>query len=330
MRRREFIALLGGAAAWPLTARAQQAAKTPRIGLLAPGQSEGTDASRVTLNSLVAGLRELGYIEGQNIVVERRFGEFDSDRLRDLAAELAESQVDVIVAFSTTAAFAAKRATSLIPIVAIAMADPVADELVVSLARPGGNVTGTTFLGPELVAKRLQLLKEVVPQLSRVAILWHPHAYSDRTMAGMVKEIEGAAQTLGIPLQLVPTASPEDIAGAFSAIIRERASALSVFPSPMLFSECQTGGVADTAADQIRAGHQSEDGESTRPDDYSRIPATYRRCDRVSGQAICQHNLLHCTSLQLGHEADVRPGGCPLLTVKRKWRGRSAMSPCDP
>src|SRR5271170_7566975 len=93
MRRREFIALLGGAAAWPLTARAQQAAKTPRIGLLAPGRSEGSDASRVTLNSLVAGLRELGYIEGHNIAVERRFGEFDSDRLRELAAELAESQV---------------------------------------------------------------------------------------------------------------------------------------------------------------------------------------------------------------------------------------------
>jgi len=116
-----------------------------------------------------------------------------------------------------------------------------------SLARPGGNVTGTTFLGPELVAKRLQLLREVVPQLSRVAVLWHPHAYSDRTMAGMVKEIEGAAQTLGIPLQLVPTASPEDIAGAFSAIIRERASALSVFPSPMLFSEY--GRIATLAAD---------------------------------------------------------------------------------
>ena len=248
MRRRDFITLVGSAAvAWPLLAHAQQAAKTPRIGLLAPGRSEGSDASRVTLNSLVAGLRELGYIEGQNIAVERRFGEFDSDRLRELAAELAESQVDVIVAFSTTAALAAERATSLIPIVAIAMADPVADELVVSLARPGGNVTGTTFLGPELVAKRLQLLREVVPQLSRVAVLWHPHAYSDRTMAGMVKEIEGAAQTLGIPLQLVPTASPEDIAGAFSAIIRERASALSVFPSPMLFSEY--GRIATLAAD---------------------------------------------------------------------------------
>ena len=117
------------------------------------------------------------------------------------------------------------------------MADPVEDGLVASLARPGGNVTGTTFLGPELVAKRLQLLREVVPQLSRVAVLWHPRAYSDRTNAGMLKEIERAAQTLGMQLQLVSAASPEDIDGAFSAMTRERAAALTVFPSPMLFAE---------------------------------------------------------------------------------------------
>jgi putative ABC transport system substrate-binding protein len=150
---------------------------------------------------------------------------------------LVERQVDLIVAQSTTAARSAKQATSLIPIVAIGMADPVEDELVASLARPGGNVTGTTFLGPELVAKRLQLLREAVPQLSRVAVLWHPRAYTDRTMAGMLKEIESAAQTLGIQLQLVPAASPHDIADAFPAMIKERAAALTVFPSPMLYAE---------------------------------------------------------------------------------------------
>ena len=128
------------------------------------------------------------------------------------------------------------------------MADPVEDELVASLARPGGNVTGTTFLGPELVAKRLQLLNEVVPQHSRVAILWHPRAYGDRTMAGMFKEAERAAQTLGVQLQLVPAASPEDISGAFSVMTRERADALSVFPSPMLFAEY--GRIASIAADK--------------------------------------------------------------------------------
>jgi putative ABC transport system substrate-binding protein len=248
MQRREFITLLGGAAAaWSLAASAQQGTVIPRIGVLAPGRSEGPDASRVTLDSLVVGLRELGYTEGQNIAIEHQFGESNLDRLREVAAELVKSKVDVIVALSTTAARPAKQATSLIPIVAIAMADPVEDDLVASLARPGGNVTGTTFLGPELVAKRLQLLKEVSPQLIRVAVLWHPRAYGDRTMAGMLKEVERAAQTLGMQLQLVPVKSPDDIAGAFSAMTGERAGALSVFPSPMLFAEYSR--IASLAAD---------------------------------------------------------------------------------
>jgi putative tryptophan/tyrosine transport system substrate-binding protein len=248
MSRRRFLGILSGAAAsWTLCARAQQETKIPRIGLLAPGRSEGADASRVTLNSLVAGLRELGYTEGQNIVIERRFGESNPDRLRKVTDELIELKVDVIVALSTTAARPAKQATSRIPIVAIGMADPVEDELVASLARPGGNVTGTSFLGPELVAKRLQLLGQVVPQLVRVAVLLHPRAYSDRTMDGMSTEIERAAQTLGMKLQLVPAAGPEDIAGAFSAMARERAAALSLFPSPMLFAEY--GRIASLAAE---------------------------------------------------------------------------------
>jgi putative ABC transport system substrate-binding protein len=248
MRRRRFLGVLGGAAAsWTLCARAQQGTKIPRIGVLTPGRSQGADASRATLNALVAGLRELGYAEGQNIAFERRFAESNPDRLRKLADELVELKVDVIVALSTTAARPAKQATSLIPIVAIGMADPVGDELVASLARPGGNVTGTSFLGPELVAKRLQLLGEVVPQLVRVAVLWHPRAYGDRTMAGMLTEIERAARTLGMKLQLVPAAGPEDIASAFSAMIRERAAALCMFPSPMLFAEYSR--IASLAAD---------------------------------------------------------------------------------
>jgi putative tryptophan/tyrosine transport system substrate-binding protein len=117
------------------------------------------------------------------------------------------------------------------------MADPVDDELVTSLARPGGNVTGTTFLGPQLVTKRLQLLSEIVPQHSRVAVLWHPRAYSDRTMDGMVKEAEHAAQTLGMQLQFMPANSPEEITGTFSTLTRDGADALCVFPSPMLFAE---------------------------------------------------------------------------------------------
>jgi putative tryptophan/tyrosine transport system substrate-binding protein len=248
MRRREFIALFGGAAAWPLAARAQRETKTPRIGILAPGRSVGADAGLVTLNSIVTGLRELGYIEGQNIAIERRFGEANGDHLREVAAELVTQGLDIIVALSTTAARPLKQATSVIPVVVIAMADPVEDELVASLARPGGNVTGTTFLGPELVAKRLQLLSEVVPQHSHVAVLWHPRAYGDRTMAGMLKEAERAAQILGMQLQFVAAANPDDIEGAFSSMTSGRADALSVFPSPILFAEYAR--IASIAADK--------------------------------------------------------------------------------
>jgi putative tryptophan/tyrosine transport system substrate-binding protein len=238
VRRREFIILLAGeAATWPCIVRAQQGTKIPRIGVLSPSRSEDASPNRVTLKAFVAGLRELGYVDGQNIIIERQLSEANTDRLREAAAEFVKHNVDVIVTLSTTAARPAKQATSLIPIVAIGMADPVDDELVASLARPGGNVTGTTFLGPQLVTKRLQLLSEVVPQHSRMAVLWHPRAYSDRTMDGMVKEAEHAAQTLGMQLQFVPANSPEEITGTFSSITRDGADALCVFPSPMLFAE---------------------------------------------------------------------------------------------
>ena len=238
MKRREFISLLGGAAiAWPLAARAQQATKMPRIGILSPGRSDLPDPTLNMLNAFLQGLHELGYTEGQNLAIERRYADGSSDRLRELAAELVRRKPDIIVAFSTTAARPAKQATGTIPIVAVAMADPVADGLIASLARPGGNVTGTTFLGPELVAKRLQLLREVVPGLSRVAALWHPNAYSERTMAGVLNEIEVAARTLGLQLQLVPAVGPDDFVSAFAAMVREHADALIVMPSPMLFGE---------------------------------------------------------------------------------------------
>jgi len=217
-------------------AHAQQPAKKPRIGVLAPGRSAGSDASRVTVDALVAGLRELGYTDGQNIIIELEYGESKADRLHERAADLVKRPVDVIVALSTTAARPAKQATSRIPIIVIAMADPVEDELVASLARPGGNVTGTTFLGPELVSKRLQLLSEVVPRHTRVVVLWHPRAYGDRTMSGMVREAEHAAQTLGMQLQFVAATNPEEITRALSAMRREQVDVLSVFPSPFLFA----------------------------------------------------------------------------------------------
>jgi putative ABC transport system substrate-binding protein len=237
MKRREFIAGLGSAAAWPVMARAQQRTTIPRIGVLSPSRSEDSIPNRVILNGFMAGMRELGYVEGQNITIEREFSDANADRLRGLAAELVKRKVEVIVALSTTAARPAKQATSTIPIVAINMADPVEDGLVASLARPGGNVTGTTFLGPELITKRLQLLSEIVPQHSHVDVVWHPSAYGDRTMDGMLKETEHAAQILGMQLQFVPVTKPEEITSAFSVITRDRADAVCVFPSPMLFAE---------------------------------------------------------------------------------------------
>jgi len=170
LRRREFITLLGGAAvAWPLAARAQQGGKLPRLGMLSPGRSELPEPGVIMLDAFVQGLHELGYAEGRNLILERRYAEWRPERLRELAAELAGAGVDVIVAFATPAAGAAKQATSAIPIVAVAVGDPVADGLVDSLAKPGGNVTGTSFLGPELTARRLQLFKDIVPGLSHVA-----------------------------------------------------------------------------------------------------------------------------------------------------------------
>jgi putative ABC transport system substrate-binding protein len=237
MQRRKFITLLGCAAAVPFAARGQQGAKIPRIGILSLDRGNASDPSRAMLDAFMAAFRDLGYIEGQNIAVERKFADGDANRLGELAQELVQLRVDAIVAQATPAARAAGKATSAIPIVGIGLGDPVGDELASSLARPGGNVTGTSFLGPELVSKRLQLLKALVPGLFRVLVLWHPQAYGKRTMAGMLKEIESAAQSLGASLRFVPASNPADLDGAFAAMTAERADSLIVFPSPMLYSQ---------------------------------------------------------------------------------------------
>ncbi len=226
MNRREFIALLGSTlVALSRTVRAEQAPKVARIGYLYPG-SQAAIAGRT--EAMLNGLRDLGYIEGRNLVVERRYGEWKLERLRDLADELVALKVDVIVAAATAAARAAKQATSTIPIVAVSMGDPVGDDLVASLGSPGGNLTGNTFLGPELVAKRLQLFRDAVPGFSRLAALWHPGAYGEATMAGILKETESAAARSGVQLQLVGVAEPHALDNAFSAAVGERADALIV------------------------------------------------------------------------------------------------------
>ncbi|HET7252195.1 MAG TPA: ABC transporter substrate-binding protein [Xanthobacteraceae bacterium] len=232
MKRRDFLTLVGGAAAaWPLAANAQQKGR-PLIGVLNPGS---TDTPGTV--GFYDGLRELGYTEGLNLAIERRYGDWNTDRFQQLAADLVRLKVDVIVVISTSPARAAKQATSIIPIVVGGMADPVGDELIASLSRPGGNITGNTFLGPELIAKRFGLLKDVMSGLSRVAALWHPAAYGKRTIEGMLRETETAAQSLGLQLQLVPALGPGDLDGAFITMTRGHADAVILLPSPMLYGE---------------------------------------------------------------------------------------------
>jgi len=231
-----IVTLALGVLLAPLAAEAQQAGKVARIGILTGGSPE-IPVEQAALDAFRQGLRELGYAEGQNIALDYRFAEERWERLSGLAAELVRLKVDVIFALYTPPALAAKQATSTIPVVAAAMADPVGDGLVASLARPRGNITGTTFLGPELVAKRLGLLKEALPRVSRVAALWHPGVYSERTMRDMLKETEVAARALGVQLQLVEARGPNDFDSAFSAMTRDRAGAFIVLPSPMLYRE---------------------------------------------------------------------------------------------
>jgi putative ABC transport system substrate-binding protein len=182
-------------------------------------------------------LQERGYVEGQNIVIEFRAANGEIERFPALAGELVRLKVDVILAPNTPGARAAQKVTTTMPIVVPVMGDPVRDGLVGSLARPGGNITGLTFLGPELVPKRLTLLKQALPTVSRVAALWHPRAYGERTMSDMMNEAEAAARSMGVDLRLVAVQGADEFERAFSTIDGEHADALIVFPSPMLFVE---------------------------------------------------------------------------------------------
>ena len=239
MKRREFITLLGGAvAAWPLAARAQQAGKVYRIGLFSAG---GPIQSK---KILVNGLRELGWIEGKNILFEGRFAENRLERLPGLAAELVSLDVDVIVAIGTLAPLAAKRATTTIPIVMANAGDPLGSGLVASLARPGGNVTGMSLMAPDLGGKRLELLREVLPSLSRVAVIWNAaNPYS----ALVFEETQRAVKTLAIELQSLEVRSPDDFDGAFDSAMRQKVDALVIVEDPLTFDHLKR--IAEFCAD---------------------------------------------------------------------------------
>jgi putative ABC transport system substrate-binding protein len=228
MKRRAFIALLGGAAAWPLAARAQQTGM-PVIGFLHPA-SPDTYADR--LRAFRQGLREAGFVEGESAVIEYRWAENRFDRLPELAAELVRRPVAVIVTSGGTApALAAKAATATIPIVFTVPEDPVRLGLVASLARPGGNATGVNFFSDELVAKRLELLRELVPAATRVAVLLSP-----ANAGTMLRDVEAAAATMGLEIQAINVSTIRDIETVFASFGRQRPDALFVTGGPFLLS----------------------------------------------------------------------------------------------
>lgn len=223
MERRKLLCLLGGTAlVLPLAARAQlQSAKVPCIGII---------DNSVTWDAFRKRLLELGYVEGRNIAFEYRVAEGVPERLAKVATELARLPVDVIVVRGTPAAHAAKQATATIPIVAISVGDPVRSGLVASLARPGGNITGNSFLGPDIGPKRLQLLKELIPTVSRVAYLWNP---DNASTTSQLQVLQLAAPNLGMKVLSVPLRNAADFDGVFAAMIKEHPQALLTTDDPL-------------------------------------------------------------------------------------------------
>jgi putative tryptophan/tyrosine transport system substrate-binding protein len=230
MKRRQFISLISGAVAgWPLAARAQQSKPIPRIGVLWHAGNEQEEA--IYLGALRQGFSEIGYVEGKHFVLENRFAAEQYERYGPLAVELVASNVDVLVAVTSMAARAAQRATTTIPVVFVAVSDPVAQKFANSLARPGGNMTGLATLMVDMSGKRLALFKEAVPRLSQVTLLANPTSATTRRF---VEEYRAAAGSLGLTLQEVQASKPDDLQAAIAAITE---GGLVVVPDNMLFNE---------------------------------------------------------------------------------------------
>ena len=230
LRRREFITLLGSATAWPLAARAQQPAM-PLVGFLNP---TSPDPNVDLLRAFRQGLKETGYVEGENVAIEYRWAENQIDRMPALAAELVRKQVAVIATTgATVAASAAKAVTTTIPIVFLTGADPVESGLVASLARPGGNLTGINLLTIDLTAKRLELLRDLVPAATRVAVLANPAGPAPEAM---LRDVETAARAMGLQVQVLNAGTSQEINAAFASFVRERPDALFVGPDPFFVS----------------------------------------------------------------------------------------------
>jgi len=243
MRRREFITLVGaGAAAWPLAARAQQAQKVARIGFLG---STFASPWKSRVEAFQSGLHDLGYVEGKNIAIEFRWAEEKYDQLPLLAAELIRLNVDVLVTYGTPGSLVAKNATTTIPIVMVHSGDAIATGIVASLARPGGNLTGMTYFLPELVVKRIEMLKDVVPRISRVAIPARPDNAFFRTALGGV---EAPAKSLNVSLQQFEARGPDDFPDTFAAMAKSGSEAVVILEDAVFVSNARA--IADLAAKQ--------------------------------------------------------------------------------
>jgi putative ABC transport system substrate-binding protein len=242
MRRRKFLGVLGGAAAaWSLPARAQQA-KVSRIGFLGPASASATAR---WVDALRAGLHDLGYEDGKNVLFDFRWAEGRDDRLSELAADLVRLNVDVLVTYGTPGTHAAKQATTTIPIVMAVSGDAVATGLIASLARPGGNITGSTIFNPELCAKRLELLKEAVPRTKQVAILLNP----DNPVSGPnLKAAEITARSVKLVLQRFDARGPSQIESAFAAMASTPVDAVAIFEDAIFFANTKL--IADIALAQ--------------------------------------------------------------------------------
>ena len=241
MRRRDFIKVVAGSlAAWPPAARAQKGGRKYVIGRF------GAGSASILSDLITEDLRELGLVEGENVVFERRYADNRLERLPELAADLVRLKVDVIVAGGTLAPLAAKRATSTIPIVMTDSGDPLGSGLVASLAQPGGNVTGMSLMAPDIGGKRLELLKELLPRLARVAVLWNA---ANPVPARIVKEVQAGGSTLGIEVQSLEVQQPDDFDGAFETVRRQHPDALMTAEDPLTFNHRKR--IADFAIGQL-------------------------------------------------------------------------------
>ncbi len=239
--RRDFLVAVSALLTLPLAAEAQQAGGMPRIGYIVVNRAE---ASQGPLAAFRKGLRECGWVEGQNIIIEVRYAEGQVDQLPLLVAELIRLKVDIIVTTSSATTWVAKEATKSIPIVMGISADALGEGLVTSLAHPGGNITGMTYLvGPEIAGKHLGLLKEVAPAASRIAVLTNP---MNRSHANLTRELKAAARAFGVQLQVFDAGSLDQIDSAFAAMTKERAAALLVLTDSVFVGERRR--VADLAA----------------------------------------------------------------------------------